>query len=483
MANGDETKVPEGETKVEVPQEELAFTQLLQKFGIGTKSLKTETIAENISRTGGERVFEYPERLAGRLATWHEYISPVKRKQILEQWFSEKGVEVPEEALKTAGLKTSEIKEKEKEEETRKAEEEKRKAKFFVETDTGAIRAAKGEETPLTMTEAETISDRIKTGKKEAKAEEEAKAKAEEGGKEEETRKAEEEKRKAKFFVETDTGAIRAAKGEETPLTMTEAETISDRIKTGKKEAKAEEEAKAKAEEGGKESPFTLDSEGHWQLNPNAKISGMELLAFEAVKKSQEKGETADPFEILAAQAKSIETMRSVFGGGREGGGFLDSVDDLIKLKNLLGTDEDTKTLLAGIYKKLTDTGEGKGESEDVKGLRDELKSLREDLQKKERERLEERITSLNAAISEVRGDLAKARSESRATDEYGIMGEAIKVVDRRLGALEGMARGAFGKAPGLLPSGVKKELTQAISKEAVEAQALDKLAEAVFYS
>ena len=87
------------ETNVEVPQEEMAFTQLLLKFGIGTKTLKAEIIAENISRTGGEHVYEYPERLAERLATWHEYISPVKRKQILEQWFSEKGVEVPEEAM------------------------------------------------------------------------------------------------------------------------------------------------------------------------------------------------------------------------------------------------------------------------------------------------------------------------------------------------------------------------------------------------
>lgn len=412
MTTGEETKVPEEETKVEVPQEELAFTQLLQKFGIGTKTLKTETIAENISRTGGERVFEYPERLAGRLATWHEYISPVKRKQILEQWFSEKGVEVPEEALKTAGLKTSEIKEKEKEEETRKAEEE---------------------------------------------------------------------KRKAKFFVEPDTGAIRAAKGEETALTMTEAETLSDRIKTGKKEAKAEEKAEAEAGEGGKEFPFTLDGEGHWQLNPNAKISGMELLAFEAVKKSQEKGETADPFEILAAQAKNIEAMRSVFGGGKEGKGFLDSVDDLIKLKSLLGSDDDTKTLLSGIYKKLTEEG-GKGESEDVKALRDDVKGLREELQQKEKERLEGQITNLNTALTQIRADLTTARREASATNEYGIMSEAIKVVDRRLGAIEGVVRGTFGKPPGLLPAGVKEELTQAISEEAVEAQALDELAEKVFY-
>jgi len=416
MPNGEGPNGPENEAKVEVPQEELAFTQLLQKFGIGTKTLKTETIAENISRTGGERVFEYPERLAERLATWHEYISPVKRKQILEQWFSEKGVEVPEAALKTAGLKTSEIKEKEKEEETKKAEEEKRKAKFFVEPDTGAIRAAKGEETALTMSEAETLSDRIKKAKEEAKAEE-----------------------------------------------------------------KAEAEKKA-TDEGGKESPFTLDGEGHWQLNPNAKISGMELLAFEAVKKSQEKGETADPFEILANQAERIKTLRSAFGGGREGGGFLDSVDDLIKLKSLLGSDEDTKTLLSGIYKKLTEEGAGKGESEDVKGLRDDVKGLREELQQKEKEKLEGQIGSLNDALREVRADLSRARTEARATDEYGIMSEAIKVVDRRLGALEGTVRGVFGKPPGLLPAGVKEELTQAISEEAVEEQALDQLADRVFY-
>lgn len=410
MTNGPE------EEKVEVPQEELAFTQLLQKFGIGTKTLKTETIAENISRTGGERVFEYPERLAERLATWHEYISPVKRKQVLEQWFSEKGVEVPEAALKTASVKTSEIREKEKEEETKKAEEEKRKAKFFVEPDTGAIRAAKGEETALTMAEAETLSDRIKTGKKEAKEEE-----------------------------------------------------------------KAEAEKKA-ADEGGKEPPFTLDTDGHWQLNPNAKISGMELLAFEAVKKSQEKGETADPFEILAAQAERIATMRSVFGGGKEGGGFLDSVEDLLKIKELFGADKDTQQLLAGIYKKITEEGAGKGESEDVKGLREDVKSLREEVQQREKEKLEGQITTLTNSLTEIRTDLVRARTEARATDEYGIMSEAIKMVDRRLGALEGTVRGVFGRPPGLLPAGVKEELTQAISEEAVEAQALDDLAEKVFY-
>ncbi|GAI99895.1 unnamed protein product, partial [marine sediment metagenome] len=95
---------------------------------------------------------------------------------------------------------------------------------------------------------------------------------------------------------------------------------------------------------------------------------------------------------------------------------------------------------------------------------------------------LEGQITNLNTALTEIRTDLARARTEARATDEYGIMSEAIKVVDRRLGAIEGLARGTFGKPPGLLPAGVKEELTQAISEEAVEAQALDELADRVFY-
>ena len=80
MSNGDEPNIPGEEPKVEVPQEELAFTQLLQKFGIGTKTLKTETIAGNISRTGGERVFEHPERLSGLLAALHLLTVPSKLK-------------------------------------------------------------------------------------------------------------------------------------------------------------------------------------------------------------------------------------------------------------------------------------------------------------------------------------------------------------------------------------------------------------------
>lgn len=152
--------------KQEVPQVEEAFSQLLQKFRVGIKEGMFATISENIARTGGEQVFEVPQQLAERLATWHEYITPVRRKQILEQWFAERGVDVPREAMELAGVKSQDIRKKEEEAKAKEEAEKKKEAKFFVEEDSGRIRAAKEGETPLTWAEAERVSDRIKKDRK-----------------------------------------------------------------------------------------------------------------------------------------------------------------------------------------------------------------------------------------------------------------------------------------------------------------------------
>ncbi len=293
-----------------------------------------------------------------------------------------------------------------------------------------------------------------------------------------------------KYSVDTDTGAIKVASTtDKTALTWDEAEKLSKEIKKGieeqeKKSTKAEakERAEARAGEGDKEIPFIQDGEGNWILNPKAKIGGMELLAFEAVRKSQERGEPLDPFEVMKERARDIEMMRSVFGAGEGGRGPIDSVEDLIKLKSLLGADEDTKALLSGIYKRLSEGGEGKGESEDIKALRDELKDLNKKLEQKERERLADQITGLQNEMSNIRGELTKARTEASAKNEYGIMSEGLKVADRRLGAIENVIQGIFGRRSPLLGAGEKKGLTEAISKEAKEEAELEELAEKVFY-
>ena len=157
---------PGKESVPEVPEVEEAFSQLLLKFRVGTKDKLNEFITENIARTGGEMVFEDPLRLAERLATWHESISPVKRKQIIEQWFAEKNIQVPKEAFQMASISSQDVKQKA-EEERRKAEEAKTQdAKFSVDVETGRIRPARADEKALTLSEAETLSSRIKSDKK-----------------------------------------------------------------------------------------------------------------------------------------------------------------------------------------------------------------------------------------------------------------------------------------------------------------------------
>ncbi len=132
--------------------------------------------------------------------------------------------------------------------------------------------------------------------------------------------------------------------------------------------------------------------------------------------------------------------------------------------------DDDTKSLLAGIYKKLTE-GEGSG----LADLRDEVRQLREDRTKAEMGVV---MTSLQA----VRAELTAIKNEERSKSEYDIMGQGLAVLDRRLGSIESGVMARWSIPPRPLPPGAKRELTQAISEESVEAQALDELAQQVFY-
>jgi hypothetical protein len=165
------------EEKIEVPEEQAAFATLLRKFRIGATVKDTGlpyNIAENIAETGGETAFEDPVILADRLTSWHEYIPPVKRRQIMEQWFASKNIAVPEEAMKVASIRKPVLAEQVSEEK-RRADQE-RLEKFSVDTETGRIRPALQGEKALTYQEAERLSTKIKAEIKESgkKVEEES---------------------------------------------------------------------------------------------------------------------------------------------------------------------------------------------------------------------------------------------------------------------------------------------------------------------
>lgn len=132
--------------------------------------------------------------------------------------------------------------------------------------------------------------------------------------------------------------------------------------------------------------------------------------------------------------------------------------------------DDDTKNLLAGIYKKLTDP-EGSG----LTALRDEVRQLREDRSRAE-------IAAVMTSVQGLRADMAAIKTEQRSKSEYDIMGQGLSVLDRRLGSIESAVTSRWAIPPGPMSAEAKGELTQGISEEAVAAQQLDELADIVFY-
>ena len=139
-------------------------------------------------------------------------------------------------------------------------------------------------------------------------------------------------------------------------------------------------------------------------------------------------------------------------------------------LSTKTGGGDDTKALLVGIYKKLTE-----GETGGLAALKDEVRQLREDRSRAE-------IAVVATSLQGVRAELVAIKNEQRGKSEYDIMGQGLAVLDRRLGSIESGVMARWSIPPRPLPPGEKQELTQAISEEAVEAQALDELAQRVFY-
>jgi len=144
----------------EVPIVEEDFATLLGKFRI--KPEVATSIANNISHVGGQTVFENPELLTKKLAGWSTEISPTKRKLIIEQWFAERNIPVPEEIIEKAGKGSDELK---KDARGKEAAEN----IYYVDPDTAIIRLATGNEKATTLSEAKELQKLIKKDLAEAR--------------------------------------------------------------------------------------------------------------------------------------------------------------------------------------------------------------------------------------------------------------------------------------------------------------------------
>lgn len=260
------------------PDVEADFEALLKDYGVPEKAALIVT--KHIADTGSDRVFESPMELLEKLAKFPRQIPPVTRKNILDHWIAQNKIPVPEEYETEAEKPAEEIR-------RRGAKVEKEEAKYAVDTDTGAIRVASTtDKTALTWDEAEKLSQ-----KTEKKLAEKTKKESEKGEK------------KVTYVYDSDAKTVRMAKEGETGGTLEQAKELK----------KMAEEGKGKGEE---ESPFIVGEEGLWMLNPKARITGLELMAFESIRKAQERGEPVDPIEMLGKAGEKMKIYREALGGG-----------------------------------------------------------------------------------------------------------------------------------------------------------------------
>jgi len=110
------------ENETVIPDEIKDFVELLKDHEV--KEGKAISIGKFISRTGSSEVFEQPEELANFLARYPRDLAPVQRRRILEQWFAEKGVSVPEELLTKTAMHPKDLDKAQKDEEKKKKVDE-----------------------------------------------------------------------------------------------------------------------------------------------------------------------------------------------------------------------------------------------------------------------------------------------------------------------------------------------------------------------
>ena len=105
-----------------------------------------------------------------------------------------------------------------------------------------------------------------------------------------------------RYVYDEEAHVVRMAKKDEVGGTLAQAKELK---------RMAEEDERA-----GAESPFMQDAEGHWILNPKARVSGVELMAVQFMQQAQQKGEPVDPIASMTRAAETWKTLREGLGAG-----------------------------------------------------------------------------------------------------------------------------------------------------------------------
>jgi len=198
-----------------------------------------------------------------------------------------------------------------------------------------------------------------------------------------------------KYVYDTDNHQIRMAKKGEPGGTLAQAERLKELANPTKADVQ--------------EPAFIVGEEGTLQPNPNAKLGAVELLAYGAIKKAEEKGETPDPLEEMARATENMQRYKEIFGSGTPASS---------ELPAWLGNPAEFFKMIKGLS----------GEPDSVAELRATVDALKEQLHNEEVAAQKNLITSLSQQVKDLGDKIDNVQnSPSNSKSELDVLSEITR--------------------------------------------------------
>ncbi|GAI92317.1 unnamed protein product, partial [marine sediment metagenome] len=273
---------------------------------------------------------------------------------------------------------------------------------------------------------------------------------------------AEREKGKeVKYVYDSDAKTVRMAKEGEIGGTLEQAKELKKMAEEGKGQQ-------------GEKSPFIQDKEGNWALNPEARVTGVELMAMESIRKAQERGEPADPIEALSQAAEKMKVFREALGG--TGAKLPDWMTDPTKFI------ETVERISGG----------GKGDEalkQQVTSLEKTLTDMREDRYKEQIESQKQQIGTLASKVGELTDRVTDLGKPSTGRTEMDILheiaSEGIGVLKTELPGFRRDIKEAIGSTvlPPAKSADERKQRTTKLRKAVETDSEVEEIGRRLFFS
>jgi len=226
-----------------------------------------------------------------------------------------------------------------------------------------------------------------------------------------------EEESPVRYVYDIDSHQIRMVKKGEPGGTLSQAERLKELANPDKS--------------AGQEPAFVVGEEGTLQPNPQAKLGAVELLAFNAIRKAEARGEKPDPLDEMARATENIQRYKDIFGGEKtnpaEMPSWLENPAEFLKMMKGLS-----------------------GESEAVTELRATVESLREQLHQEEVDAQKRMISTLSQQVKDLSDKIdtintAPSNSKNELDVLSEITREGLDLLKSELPSVRGDIRSAIG--------------------------------------